>query len=166
MNISVDILDEPRFVAAGPGTLGFWAGLMCWSHAHETDGFVEPPLVIFGRRVGHKELDALVECRLLVREADAWILPDYVPWNGTRESRAEDRRRAREHVQASRRRSEVILRHGMVCHLCGAAIEDLADLHVDHDLPLSRGGTSDISNLKPSHATCNMRKGNRLPGEL
>ena len=44
------------------------------------------------------------------------------------------------------------------CLYCG----DPAD-HVDHFIPLSRGGLHVISNLVPACAACNTSKGNKLP---
>lgn len=38
--------------------------------------------------------------------------------------------------------------------------------HLDHDTPISRGGTNDISNLLPSCATCNLKKGTRTGAEF
>lgn len=36
---------------------------------------------------------------------------------------------------------------------------------VDHIIPRSRGGNNDLTNLQPMCATCNLEKGNKLPGE-
>jgi len=36
---------------------------------------------------------------------------------------------------------------------------------IDHDVPLSRGGTSDFSNLKLACSICNSRKGSRTGPE-
>lgn len=59
-------------------------------------------------------------------------------------------------------RNKVIGIFGMSCHICKDAIQDRSDLHIDHVLPLSRGGTSDIENLRPAHSLCNRSKGNRV----
>jgi len=56
----------------------------------------------------------------------------------------------------------ILLRDGMVCHICTGVIESMADLHFDHIVPLSKGGPHVASNISPSHALCNMRKGSRL----
>lgn len=62
--------------------------------------------------------------------------------------------------------AEILAAHGMVCHICGNAIAVRSDLHFDHVVPLSRGGTHTADNILPAHATCNMRKHNRLPEEV
>jgi 5-methylcytosine-specific restriction endonuclease McrA len=60
----------------------------------------------------------------------------------------------------------ILNEHGMVCHLCHGEIDTLGNLHFDHVIPLSRGGPHAYGNVKPSHAKCNMRKGNKLMSEL
>lgn len=52
-----------------------------------------------------------------------------------------------------------------VCGLCGHRIKKV-DLTVDHIVPLSRGGSHDISNLRLVHAKCNVIKGNDLDNEM
>lgn len=47
--------------------------------------------------------------------------------------------------------------YGSVCACCGAA----EPLCADHIVPLSKGGTSYISNIQPLCRTCNSRKGSQ-----
>jgi 5-methylcytosine-specific restriction endonuclease McrA len=56
----------------------------------------------------------------------------------------------------------ILERDGMVCHLCSGPIAGLDDLHMDHVIPLARGGEHNEQNIKPAHALCNMRKGSRV----
>lgn len=72
--------------------------------------------------------------------------------------------------------SQVIAIHGAVCHICCKPI-DLAlprkigvegwemGLHIDHVIPISKGGPDKLSNVKPSHGRCNIAKSDktRLP---
>lgn len=54
----------------------------------------------------------------------------------------------------------LIVRQGALCPLCKTRLpEDAADIHVDHVVPVARGGTSDLENLQAVCAACNMRKG-------
>lgn len=52
---------------------------------------------------------------------------------------------------------------GYCCVYCGR--EDLS-LHKDHKVPLSRGGTDDITNIVPACQNCNNRKGRRTAHEF
>ncbi len=51
------------------------------------------------------------------------------------------------------------------CFYCGCDLRKLpkGQLHRDHFVPLSKGGTDYISNIVPSCASCNMKKGNKMP---
>lgn len=51
-----------------------------------------------------------------------------------------------------------------VCYWCGKPISP-DDLHIDHIIPLAQGGTHSIDNLAPSHGTCNISKGKKMPAE-
>ena len=50
------------------------------------------------------------------------------------------------------------------CYYCGAKVG--SSYHVDHVVPLSRGGSNDISNLVIACPTCNQKKRARLPHEF
>jgi 5-methylcytosine-specific restriction endonuclease McrA len=34
-------------------------------------------------------------------------------------------------------------------------------LHIDHLIPISKGGSDTLENVRPTHALCNLKKGNR-----
>lgn len=58
-------------------------------------------------------------------------------------------------------RQRVLDRDGLVCGLCGGDV-DAGDVHIDHVVPVSRGGQAILANLQVTHSTCNMRKGSRV----
>lgn len=59
-------------------------------------------------------------------------------------------------------RYAVLERDGYRCRYCGAAAAD-AKLHVDHRMPVAKGGTNDFSNLITACADCNLGKHAFLP---
>ena len=59
-------------------------------------------------------------------------------------------------------RRAVFARDGWTCQYCGSR----SNLTVDHVIPRSKGGASTWENIVASCASCNRRKGNRLPREI
>lgn len=68
-------------------------------------------------------------------------------------------------------RAYIAERDGFRCHLCGGKVSmarkypDPLSPSVDHVVPLSRGGTNDLANLKLAHLRCNLAKGDGANGE-
>jgi 5-methylcytosine-specific restriction endonuclease McrA len=66
---------------------------------------------------------------------------------------------------------EVVRAYGSNCSVCQEPIDlDLKrtsrmGLTVDHWIPLSKGGSDDLTNLRPAHWICNLKKSNSLPKE-
>jgi len=58
-------------------------------------------------------------------------------------------------------RWEVLKRDKYVCQYCGACGPNV-ELEVDHVIPVSRGGTDDIDNLKTACFKCNRGKGGSI----
>lgn len=54
--------------------------------------------------------------------------------------------------------------HGL-CYLCGDPV-DFDDFHIEHVVPISRGGADKRENLNIAHRECNYRKGTKLLSEL
>lgn len=67
------------------------------------------------------------------------------------------RRRAAGHVTVE----QIAALLARPCAYCGRPSE-----HVDHIVPICRGGTSDMSNLAAACARCNMRKGRQTAAEF
>lgn len=56
-------------------------------------------------------------------------------------------------------RYQVLNRDGYRCVICGACAKDGAKLHVDHIKPVSKGGKTELSNLRTLCDRCNLGKG-------
>lgn len=82
-----------------------------------------------------------------------------------RRYRVEARRRARlrDATIEPVSRSAIIERDNRTCHLCGKTNLPDTQIHLDHVIPLSRGGPHTEDNLRVACAPCNIRKGARLP---
>jgi 5-methylcytosine-specific restriction endonuclease McrA len=75
------------------------------------------------------------------------------------------KRRARKQTNGPFERidpSEVFNRDGGRCGICGEQV-DPTEFEVDHIVPISRGGTHELSNVQLAHRTCNRKKWNKLP---
>lgn len=64
-------------------------------------------------------------------------------------------------VDSSVDRLVVYRRDRGVCHLCGL-LADRRNFHMDHIIPVSKGGAHCYSNVAVSHPDCNRKKGNRI----
>ena len=80
----------------------------------------------------------------------------------------ENRRKHNAARRARRRRAwvemvepvDVLAKTNGVCMYCDSPIS-IETMHMDHDIPLSRGGLHELSNVVPACSTCNLRKGNK-----
>jgi 5-methylcytosine-specific restriction endonuclease McrA len=55
----------------------------------------------------------------------------------------------------------VLERDDGVCGICGGDVDPM-DYHVDHIIPLARGGEHTYANVQTTHPSCNVAKGARL----
>lgn len=66
-------------------------------------------------------------------------------------------KRRRTHVPKGMRH-EVFKRDNYTCCECGARKSDGATLHIDHIIPVSKGGSDELSNLQTLCSDCNLNK--------
>lgn len=59
-------------------------------------------------------------------------------------------------------RYDVLKRDNFRCQLCGASAKDGIKLHVDHIFPVSKGGKTEMSNLRTLCERCNMGKSDKI----
>ena len=67
--------------------------------------------------------------------------------------------------------------YGTNCYLCNDPINLQAarrvgkadgweqGLHIDHVIPISKGGSDTLDNVRPTHALCNLSKNDKLIGD-
>ena len=55
-------------------------------------------------------------------------------------------------------RYDILKRDGFRCTICGATAQDGVKLHVDHIIPVSKGGKNLKSNLRTLCSSCNLGK--------
>lgn len=89
-----------------------------------------------------------------------------------------DKVRERERQKNRRRRAkfsipynelQVVATYGPNCNICGLSIDFMAPrktgmpgwesgLHIDHLIPVSKGGLDTLENVRPTHGVCNLNK--------
>lgn len=62
--------------------------------------------------------------------------------------------------------NNLLLKFENKCFYCFCDIKRGNNLHLDHKIPLCRGGEHNINNIVPSCKTCNLRKGRKNPEEF
>lgn len=75
------------------------------------------------------------------------------------------RRRARISEGDTFTRRDIILRDHRTCYLCHRTNLTDQDIHIDHDQPLSRGGTHTLDNVHVACSSCNLAKGSMTSSE-
>lgn len=58
-------------------------------------------------------------------------------------------------------RERILAKGNGLCGICGSPIRPYDEVHIDHIVPVARGGSDDDSNLQPAHGSCNRSKGAR-----
>jgi hypothetical protein len=90
-----------------------------------------------------------------------WILRKHEAINPTKNSKSSDekRRRFRERAKVTKSvRYDILKRDKFQCVLCGATGKT-AELVVDHIVPIAKGGSSDMKNLRTLCEVCNQGRG-------
>ncbi len=104
-----------------------------------------------------------------------WQREYHRQWRETPAGRESINRRSRERralkaavTVESFTEEDVLSTYGEKCHICKEPIElslprtHSQGLHLDHVIPLARGGEHSLANVKPAHAKCNLKKGSRV----
>ena len=92
--------------------------------------------------------------------------------NNPHKGREADRKRRalkQKNIHKPYTEDQVLEKYGTNCHICKEDINLLANrsagapgwergLHLDHVIPLSKGGPDSLNNVKPAHGSCNLQK--------
>ena len=79
-----------------------------------------------------------------------------------KQSRESERRKLERAKMTFSLRYEVLRRDGFRCQICGASQADGAKLHVDHIIPVSKGGKTELNNLRTLCDMCNLGKSDKI----
>ncbi|MBQ4167275.1 MAG: HNH endonuclease [Clostridia bacterium] len=60
-------------------------------------------------------------------------------------------------------RKEIIERDNYTCQICGKYMPDEVGLHIDHIVPIAKGGKTVKSNLQGLCSKCNGKKSSKTP---
>jgi 5-methylcytosine-specific restriction endonuclease McrA len=91
--------------------------------------------------------------------------------------RNKNKRRLKGGKHKSYTRHQIIKRDGHICYLCNRPVDLNANPvqgqpgwelypHIEHVIPLAKGGDDTLDNVKLAHAICNINKGTKLLSEL
>ena len=62
-------------------------------------------------------------------------------------------------------RYDILKRDGFRCQICGATAADGVKLHVDHIVPIAKGGKTEPSNLRTLCDRCNSGKSDKIESD-
>lgn len=161
-----DWRNDPGLRLCSIGARGLWMDMMCLMHEGQPYGH----LTVMGRHMPPEALARLVgegaapvkrwlkelgENEVYSTTEDGVIFSRMmIAWR--RKGHA-----ARRQLSAPMRRN-IYKRDGLVCSYCGT---DQAPFHIDHIVPVSRGGESNPENLTVACVPCNRSKGVKLVSE-
>lgn len=140
------------------------AAALKWYHAHKNDqSFVESRERYLERSkavraLSHKEYQSKTRDRLLATKK---AYRDSNPVTARLWTQAR-RKRVRDATVIGEKIREVDIQNweSKVCGICAEPIQ--GKFHLDHIIPLFRGGLHTASNLQLAHPRCNLSKGHRL----
>lgn len=154
MRLWVETLDNPKVMRLPLEAIGLWYGLLLVAARHGDDGTL-PPLADcawmlhlegMDAREFERVFDSLVDARLIDEHRGSYAIHDWYEW--------QPRERLPAHEWREVRRA-VLERDRNICRYCGASEPTM---HVDHVIPISRGGSNDEDNLVAACPACNLSK--------
>ena len=172
--------NNPKILPLSDGAFRLYIEGLCYANQYLTDGYLANAVLIRLDQGGNR--DELVWAKLWVESKDGIQINDYTEHQSSRadvEAKKEmSRQRLTKHRAAKASgvdftEAQVLERWGTNCHICEEPINLDAPrhsksagwkngLHLDHVIPLTKGGEHTLENVKPAHAMCNLRKSNHV----
>ena len=161
-------LNKPRFLVKIRETCGTYNGYQ--SHYRNDEVYCEP-CKMANRERFRKWYETLGAERERARYKKNRKNPEY---RKQRDQLNRSRRAAKISTNTEPYQEADILHiYGIECHICQETIDLKAPrrageegwergLHMEHVIPLSKGGTDTIDNVLPAHASCNLKKSDNL----
>ena len=162
VKLRIDAPEDARIIELGAlGELTYYRSLMyCRRRGTYTIPLAAALELIPSRP--HAITCALERAGLWLAAHDGWTLVQhddlFISWPTHKDSTtAASHRRRRARINYHHR-AVLLERDGSACLVCGAG----ADLTIDHIVPISRGGSDDLSNLQVLCRRCNSSKKDRI----
>ena len=141
---------------------GFDVGKRLQFQKDESPHWRNPHLCLFW--TGEGRITPIIQMRsgsVVQRVSMADVPTGYMGPETSEEDATPDLKTARESISKSRR-FEIMKRDGFRCQLCGATQGDGVILHVDHRVPLAKGGSYKDENLWTLCEPCNLGKSDKM----
>ena len=170
--------NNPKILPLSDGAFRLYIEGLCYANQYLTDGYLANAVLI--RLDQGNNRDELVWAKLWIESEDGIFINDYTEHQSSKADVEAKKEQTRERVSRFRENKirrkefnpvEVIELYGSDCDICKEPIDLNAPrhskdfgwkkgLHIDHVIPLSKGGVDEISNVRPVHAACNLKKSN------
>ena len=86
--------------------------------------------------------------------------PEFCAWNFSKEKK--NKTSQRRSGLSKKIKFEIMHRDNFTCQYCGKTKDDGVTLHIDHKIPVSKGGTDKFDNLVTACSECNFGKSNKI----
>lgn len=105
-----------------------------------------------------EDLDNLIECSL----PSMLLASDELAKIGYTTSRTKWNTQNQRSLMTKELRLKIMQRDHYTCQICGKYMPDGVGIHIDHIIPIAKGGKTVESNLQVLCSTCNLKKGSKI----
>lgn len=165
--IPVNMIDHPATIALSDNAFRLFLSGLCFCDRHATDGYIHQSalgeIVPATPSLIGKSVKQLVSLGFWQRHGEWFWTPFFLAWNPTRTRSRRPERSPRAFSTETTTRRRLIAEWGRACVYCGVTVDVL---HVEHIIPLCRGGADAWDNLTVACQSCNFRKGRKTAAEF